>query len=145
MAHQKNIQPLVFDSNYFVALFSPDDSLHNQAAGLVNLIAEHSVIISNLIFAEIITVLSQKRGHDFAVQIGDYLLGSPLIKITHLDYLHHQASWKIFQSLHSKNVSFVDCTTLAMMQSEGIDTLVTFDTTDFKKLQKDYQFQIIAS
>lgn len=144
MAHQKNIQPLVFDSNYFVALFSPDDSLHSQASGLVNLIVERSVIISNLIFAEIITVLSQKRGHDFALQVGDYLLDSSLIKITHLDHLHHQVAWKIFQSLRSKNISFVDCTTLAVMQAEEIDTLVTFDITDFKKLQKDYQFQIIS-
>lgn len=145
MEHQKSTLPLVFDSNYFIALFNPDDALHQRASNLVHLIAEQSAIISNLVFSEIITILSQKRGHYIAEQAGTYLLESSLVKVVYFDHFHHQAAWKIFQGLNSKNISFVDCTTLAMMQAEEIDTLVTFDTTDFKKLQKDYQFQIIAS
>jgi len=144
MARQKSIQPLAFDSNYFIALFSPDDLLHERASHLVHLIAERTAIISNLVFAEIITVLSQQRGHDFAVQVGEYLLDSPFITIIQLDQLHHQMTWKIFRNTHSKNISFVDCSTITVMQTEGLDTLVTFDTTDFKKLQKDYQFKIIS-
>lgn len=144
MGHQKNTQPLVFDSNYFIALFSPDDSLHDQASNLVNLIAEYSAVLSNLVFSEIITILSQKRGHIIAEQAGDYLLDSSLIRIVYLDPFHQQIAWRIFQGVQHKNISFVDCSTLAIMQAEKLDTLVTFDTTDFTKLQKDYKFKIIS-
>lgn len=144
MIHQKNTQPLVFDSNYFIALFNPDDSLHYQASNLVHVVAECSGVISNLVFSEIVTILSQKRGHVIAEQAGEYLLDSSLVKVVYVDLFLHQKAWSIFKTVQYKNISFVDCSTLAMMQAEGLDTLVTFDTTDFKKLQKDYQFKIIS-
>lgn len=142
MVHQKNTQPLIFDSNVFVALFSPEDTLHKQASNFVGLIATHTVVISNLIFAEIVTVLSQKYGRAIAQEIGQYILDTPLITIMYFDTKSHQAAWDIFQSVEHKNISFVDCSTVALMQAEGITTLLTFDVTDFKKLQKQYRFKI---
>lgn len=144
MAHQKNTQPLVFDSNVFVALFSPQDGLHEQASNFAELIATRTVVISNLIFAEIVTVLSQKHGRDIAQEVGQYILNTSLINIVYFDTRSHQAAWDIFQSIDHKNISFVDCSTIALMQAEGITTLLTFDTTDFKKLQKQFHFTILS-
>ena len=50
------------DSNYFVSLFNPEDGLNEQAVTLAERIRSHNVslVISNFIFAEVVTVLSQK-------------------------------------------------------------------------------------
>ena len=145
MAHQKNIEPLVFDSNFFVGLFNVDDTLHQRAINLVNLIAERRVIISNLLFAEVITVLAQRSDWQLAAEVGNYLLSSDLIQIIYLDELLQRRAWEIFIKANNKNISFVDCSTMALMEAEGIHELVTFDVTDFKKLQKIYRFQVIKS
>lgn len=128
------------DSNYFVALFNPSDSLHKNALDVARRIdlQNISLVISNFVFLEIVTVLSQRRGRKVAVEVGEHLLTNPLIVIAHVDELLQRESWYIFQNIKNKDVSFVDSSIIAIMRSEEINTLLTFDTRDFRKLQKQY-------
>ncbi|MBI4119919.1 MAG: hypothetical protein HY454_00450 [Parcubacteria group bacterium] len=50
------------------------------------------------------------------------------------------SSWQIFKEIANKNVSFVDCSTIAVMKAEGIRHLLTLDLQDFKPLSKKYRF-----
>lgn len=87
-------------------------------------------VISNYVIAEILTVLSQKVSKSDAIQFKEEKLEKmEVVRIN--EYLEHQA-FEIFKKIKSKNVSFVDCTSFALMQSLGIKTVFTFDK-DFKK------------
>lgn len=130
------------DSNYFVALFNPSDALHKSALNIALGIdsQDTSLVISNLIFLEVVTVLSQRRDRKVAIEVGKHLLTNPLITMIHIDEPLQLESWRIFQNIKEKNISFVDSSIIAVMQSERINTLLTFDIQDFKKLQKQCRF-----
>lgn len=132
------------DANYFVALFNPYDSLHKKAFTIASALEKgnSTLIITNFVFLEIVTVLSQKRGRAVAVEAGNYLLSVPTITTIHIDEALNGDSWNIFQRIAHKDISFVDCSILAVIRAESIPTLLTFDITDFKRLQKEYRFRI---
>ncbi|HZX49667.1 MAG TPA: PIN domain-containing protein [Candidatus Paceibacterota bacterium] len=131
------------DSNYFVALFNTDDSLYEEARHIAQKISSDAtqLAISNFIFLEVVSILSQRKGKAAAIQAGQDILSHPsLINVVHVDETLQQAAWDIFQSIEHKNISFVDCSIIAAIKTEGIKKLLTFDKTDFKKLQKKYRF-----
>ncbi len=130
------------DSNYFVALYNKSDSLHPNALAIAKEIESHgtALVISNYTFLEIVTVLSQKRGRVPSVAAGSFLLSYVLLDIIHIDKDLHSDAWNIFKSVEDKNISFVDCSTIALMRSESIQKILTFDHTDFKTLQNKFRF-----
>ena len=130
------------DSNYFVALFNPPDMLHKRALALARKIDSQNtaLVVSNFVFLEIVTVLSQRRGRQVAIKVGEHLLTNSLITIIQVDELLQRESWHIFQNIIEKNVSFVDSSIVAIMKAEYITKLLTFDVDDFEKLRKRYQF-----
>jgi len=132
------------DSNFFVALFNPTDALYSTALKTAKEIDERNtfLVISNLVFLEIVTVLSQRRGREVAIETGKYLLSNPQITLIHIDELLQKESWNIFKKIKIKDISFVDCSIIASMKSEGIRDLLTFDIEDFKKIQKNYRFKL---
>lgn len=132
------------DSNYFIALFNAADAQATQAAQFAHELDSKKVklVISNFIFLEVVTVLSQRVSRSFAQQGGKNLLADKNIEIIHVNELLHQQTWSIFQEVQEKDVSFVDCSTIAVMRAENISTVLTFDQTDFKRLQRLYRFSL---
>jgi predicted nucleic acid-binding protein len=135
---------LFVDSNYWISLFHPNDSLHQKASAIGETLKQElcSLEISNLVFLEVVTVLSQRGGKLAGITAGKFFLEDPSIRIIHVDEHLQRESWRIFQDMPSKNMSFVDCSTLAVLRAEGIRKLLTFDTTDFKNLRKTYRFSL---
>jgi predicted nucleic acid-binding protein len=134
------------DSNYFIALFNFQDSLYRKARKTARSLdaKRPQLVISNFIFLEVTTVLSQKRGKSVALEAGRYLAKSSFIEIIHIDEFLHQQTWEIFQAIKYKDISFVDASTLAVLRVEGIAELLTFDIEDFKKLQKNFRFRLYS-
>jgi uncharacterized protein len=134
--------PVFVDSNFFIALFNPSDSQHKKAKELAKHLdnTPHQLLTSNLIFLEIVTVLSQKAGRQRSIAWGNKLAQSQNLHIIHIDEHLHRKTWDIFQSITNKNMSFVDCSALATMRHYEIKKLLTFDKADFAPLQKKYNF-----
>ena len=128
------------DSNYFIALYNPADTLHEKAKQIARQLLKDNphTVISNFVFLETVTVLSQKLGKNYPRAAGEKLLQSSSFIV--IDNQLQQKSWEIFQKTERKNISFVDCSTLAVMEFENITSLVSFDKTDFKPLQKFHRF-----
>lgn len=132
------------DSNYFVAFFNTNDTLHKKAVNLAKELERNNltILISNFIFLETVTVLAQRVGKEIALRVGRYLLEDPKINMLHIDAELQNAAWLIFQEIKDKNISFVDCSNLAVLRSEDGAELLTFDETDFKKLKRNYKFNL---
>ena len=132
------------DSNYFIALSHPDDAHYEKAVlAAVDLEREKVIlVVSNYIFLEVVTVLAQKRGKNVSVEAGKYMLNDPRIEHIHIDDALQSDTWSIFQNVQKKNMSFVDCSILAVIKSEGIKHLLTFDEKDFQPLQKRFSFSL---
>lgn len=132
------------DSNYFVALFNPTDALFEKAQAIAKILdtQEFPLVISNFVFLEVVTVLSQRRGRAVGLAVGNYLLSTPAVETMHIiDEELTNTTWGIFQRVKDKNISFVDCSIIAVMKADSITTLLTFDRTDFKKMGTIYNFR----
>ncbi len=133
------------DSNYYIALGNEYDTNHKRADHLHKQFSSPHItfVISNFTFLEIVTVLSQRINREFANTIGNEILTNKQIKIVHITEKLQQNSWQIFQEMNNKNMSFVDCSILAVLQYEGINELLTFDQKDFTPtIQKKYHFHL---
>lgn len=137
---------VLVDSNFLVAYFNRKDSLHQKASSISKnaLFNASNVYISNYVFLETSTIIAQKVSKKASILIGDYILNDSSFKLLHIDAYLHKVTWEIFNNINKKNVSFVDCSLLAVIQEQEIDNLLTFDTKDFKSFQKKFKFKIIS-
>ncbi len=133
------------DSNYFISLYNTGDSNHKKADAFSSKIIKSGIseVISNYVFSEIVTVTSQKVSKTAGLLIGNRLRGQKRLTIIHIDQKLHDATWEIFKKVNSKNISFVDCSILAVMKENDIRHLVTFDD-HFSAFKKLYRFKINA-
>jgi uncharacterized protein len=131
---------LFIDSNFFIALYNPSDNLHEKAKQISKQLQLDNpyIYFSNFIFLETVTILSQRVSRDHARAAGNKLLNTNSFII--VDKPLQKRSWEIFEKIDKKNVSFVDCSTLAIMEFENISLLLSFDRTDFNQLQNLYKF-----
>ena len=137
-----NDTSIFVDSNFFVASFAEEDSQHAKALSLIQeLFKKQTIVISNFIFLEVVTVLSQRFGRELAIASGNRLLSDPRIRIIYIDQELQRTSWDIFQEIKKKNMGFVDCSIMAAMEAENINRLLTFDRTDFAPLRKRFHFK----
>lgn len=132
------------DSNVFIALSNEKDTLHHQSLRVATKLEEANVplVISNLIFSEVVTILSQRVTKTVSIRAGKKILESPTVKMIFIDEYLHSPSWQIFQEISRKDMSFVDCSILAVMRAEGIQKLLTFDREDFSPLKKQFVFEL---
>ncbi len=130
------------DSSFLIALYNVSDTLHGHTGEVNKRLAssEPYLYISNYILLEVLTVLSQKVGRSQAIDIGKHIIGDGQIEVIHITEDLQIMSWEIFQSIENKNMSFVDCSILAVMQSAGFRHLLTFNKTDFTPLRRRFAF-----
>ncbi len=136
----ENRSRVFVDSNFFVAFFNPADSLHSRAVAAAKKLYQDdaALVISNFIFLEVVTVISQRVGRESALRVGAHLLNDPRkIEIIHIDPFLQDSAWRIFQSIPKKDVGFVDCSILAVLRAEDIRSLLTFDAADFRRALKN--------
>lgn len=116
------------DSSAWVALYHRDDS-HAALAEKIskNLVRQHaSLVTTNYIVAETLTVVSQRSGKQRAQEFGHFVFNGT-IPIVRIDDILDRQAFKLFSSLPDKNVSFVDCTSFVLCQELGIKNIFGFD------------------
>lgn len=132
------------DSNVFIALANKDDYLHQKAKILKEKLRKEKarLVISNLVLAEILTVLSIRVSKKKAVEFGELVFkkSKQLIIIRATSSLEELA-FSYFKKIKSKNVSFVDCLTLAIVEVFGIKRVFSFDKD---LLQPKTKFELIS-
>ena len=112
-----------------MALFRTGDPDHQKALSLSKQVSDNLGFISKYIFAETVTILSQKEGKKQSIDAGETLKKN--FEWIEMDDELEKLAWEIFKKQTSKNVSFIDCTTFALYQQGVFDKAFAFDS-DFK-------------
>ena len=117
------------DSNFWIGLFNPLDESHLRSLVVSSKLHDlrASFLISNYIFSEVTSVMSLRAGRESGIAAGNYLMTQTNISIIHIDQVLHQGAWQIFQEIQQKDLGFVDCSILAVLRTEAVDALLTFD------------------
>lgn len=120
------------DASFYVSLLKPTDSNHETAVAIAR---EHGMapkLTSQAVLGEVATVGSQRFSKEATIVfIEDILRGSTTTILFETHELVDRA-WEIFKKVTKKDVSWVDCYSLAIIEEYKIETVLTFD----KDLQK---------
>lgn len=123
------------DSDAFVAFVKKDDSNHKKAKQIFEKLQDAPItyVTSDYVFAEVVTVLSQKVNHEAAVAfIKNTKSEDSIFLIERINEKLEDEAIQIFISQTSKNVSFIDCVNKAIIREKQMDGIFSFDD-DYKK------------
>ena len=120
------------DTSAFVAIENDEELNYFLAQSILEKVdsSKATLVTSNYVIAETLTVLSQRVSKKVAIKFQEEDV--PALEVIRIEKSTEEVAFEIFKKLDSKNVSFVDCTSFALMKQFGITTAFTFDK-DFKK------------
>ena len=121
---------VLFDADALIALAHEDDANNKKAVALFAKLEQQTVqfTISNYVLAEVITVVSRKFGHQAAISFIDHIKSTTSgINEYWITEEIEQRAIVLFKKQTSKNVSFVDCTNMVLVDVEGFDEIFSFD------------------
>ena len=133
MTNTHMISKVFVDTNVFLAIRNENDPTHKKAVELLKFIKDHKVKIytSSDIIAESLTVISMKLGKKIALEFLDEVGDNA--KEIFVDESIHKQTRLYFKKVKSKNISFIDCSSVIVMKRNKIDVIFSFDE-DFKKM-----------
>lgn len=119
---------IFIDTDVVIALAVADDSNYSRSKKLQKIIDESKlkVFTSNFVIGEIITVLSQRIGVEFASKIGKHMMDGG-ITIINVSRDQMKKALKKFSEQTSKNSRFTDMINMVLMDELKIDTIFSFD------------------
>ncbi len=146
MAAKSKGDDVFVDSNFFCAFYNPKDSQHLKALSLAKKLSLSKVQlwISNYIFLEVVTIISQRVGKKEGIAVGNKIKNDDFVSNIHIDESLHQLSWEFFRQVSKKDPSFVDLSIIAVMKSRDIHTLLTFDK-DLILIARFSKIKVISS
>ncbi|MFH1601479.1 MAG: PIN domain-containing protein [Candidatus Shapirobacteria bacterium] len=117
------------DTSALVAYLRPADSCHKKAVKVWERLRKDqpNLILTNYILAEFFTVIRQRIGIKAAVKAGEIIKRSSYFKIIWADQVLDEEAWKIFKKNTQKNISFVDCVSIAVIEKLKINAVFGFD------------------
>ncbi|MEM2874667.1 MAG: type II toxin-antitoxin system VapC family toxin [Candidatus Hadarchaeales archaeon] len=127
---------IFLDTCVLIAARNADDKNHARAKEIMRSVlkGEHGEIYtSDYVIDEAITLMLRRtRSLRLAIDMGDHVLSSPRIRKLWVTEDVFGRAWKLFKS-QKRPMSFTDCTSLALMEKNGIGKIASFDS-DFDGL-----------
>jgi len=120
--------PAILDTNVLFARVSSRDQYHDRARDIIDGIDQGDlprVVVTNYVVAEVLNLTREKLGPDPATDLLDRLLEGVNFESFHspkTDFISAQTIFRRYPEL-----SFVDATLVARMQTEDIEYIYSFD------------------
>jgi uncharacterized protein len=117
------------DTAAFLAIENRRDAYHEKALNYQRAFLKKGVplVTSDYVLDESYTIIRILAGHAVAVQFGDALRASRLLRVEHVTSEIVETAWRIFKDFADHEFSFTDCTSFVLMERLGIETAFTFD------------------
>lgn len=124
---------IFIDSSFYLSLLKSRDSNHEKAATQWRSLPDDAQkMTSQAIVGEVLTVGSQRHDRQLTIAFVEEIRNGNTIIVLETAPLVARA-WEIFKRVTKKDVSWVDCYSLAIIEAYKIPTVFTFDK-DFKRL-----------
>jgi hypothetical protein len=122
------------DTSAFAALENRRDGRHESATREYRRLirARTSLLTSDYVFDEVVTLLKVRAGAQIALAWGKRLLASSLYELLIVDRTLLDSALDIFGGALDQAFSFTDCTSFALMRAHRIDAAFAFDD-DFRR------------
>ena len=126
---------VLLDSSVIISFYNDKDQNHQKAINLSKELFDgtKTILISDYIFDECITVILQKEDINKAIKLGEYLLNSQIVDLR-INESTLEFAWEYFKTKNPGKLSFTDCVNIACLNLLNIDYLATFDK-EFSKVR----------
>lgn len=121
---------IVADSSYFVALADRKDRWHREAVRVRGSVPQE-FLVSDLVLAEVVTIIGDRRGGKPAQTLYEYFIDECELEFVSEDLLRDAVAVH-FQ--YDGGLSVADCASVVLMTRRGIRDIVSFDR-DFDKVR----------
>lgn len=117
------------DTSAFLSIENRQDSHHAEALSFRDtcLKTGETLITSDYVLDESYTIIRRRAGHAIAVQFGEALWTTRLLRIEYVTPEIIEEAWHIFKTFADHDFSFTDCTSFILMERLRISTAFTFD------------------
>jgi hypothetical protein len=117
------------DTSALVGIFFRDDEWHVAAVRTLEELqrARKRLLTTSDVFGETLTALRRWAGHRQAVQAGEALRRSQVVRIVNVGPRLREVAWALFKKYDDQEFSFTDCTSFATMTQYRIRLAFTFD------------------
>ncbi len=117
------------DTSAFLAIENRRDANHRRALAFrdESLEAGEPLVTSDYVLDESYTIIRLRAGHSIAVEFGEAVRASRVLRIESVTPQILNRAWVIFKTFSDKTFSFTDCTSFALMEELGIATVFTVD------------------
>lgn len=129
---------LFIDTGPLVARTYRPDPRHRESVDVFRRISDRTLpyrllFTSNYVVDETLTRLLYEAGHPAAVQGLRLLRGSTALRIVRVTEEDERRADEVFLRYADQRISYTDCTSEAVMERLGIDTVFSFDR-DFETM-----------
>ena len=121
---------IFIDSSYFVALVDTKDQWHQKAKGLISVVTDETILISDLIIVESVSIVGKRSGGKAGEQLYNYFTDN--CHIIHLDEKLLRGGMSEFIK-YDGTLSVSDAVSVFIMKKKRLDRIVSFDS-DFDKV-----------
>ena len=117
------------DTSAFLAIENLRDTHHEEALSYQRscLKKGRPLATSDYVLDETYTIIRIRAGHAIAVQFGEALRASRLMRVEYLTPDTIESAWRIFKTFADHEFSFTDCTSFVLMERLGLEAAFTFD------------------
>lgn len=126
-------EAIFVDTGAWVALRYRRDSMHGRAVAALKKLRHRrtELVTTDYVLAETVTLLKARGAVEHAIELGDMLREGQVARLVPVEGSHRDKAWALFVRFKALRVGYVDCTSFAVMQSEGLSRAFTFDA-DFR-------------
>ena len=114
------------DTGAWYALVDSDDADHAAAAVFLSA-NKLSLVTTNFVFSETVTLIRYRLGFKAAHSFGQKLKASGSVRVVAVTAADEERAWEIFTKYRDQDFSFVDCTSFAAMERMKMTVAFAFD------------------
>lgn len=130
MARTPNVPGELFlDASFAIALSSPRDQHHEQAARLASQVEQRGVqlVTTRAVVLEIGNALAKRRHREAAAALLDALEHDPSVQVIPLSEELFQRGWALYRQHQDKEWGLTDCISFVVMRDRGLTDALTAD------------------
>ena len=126
---------IVLDTSFLVSFYLSEDVNHEKALELAEQNAKETMLLSDVILFEMLTVLNYKAGIARAREAHDELLGNRSIRFFYLSEIEKDEILGLFFAQGKSRLSYADVS-VAYMAKRGKAKVLTFDEIILKLMKQ---------
>jgi len=117
------------DTGAWLALYDRKDQNHRTAKEASTHFRDErvSLVTTDYVFDEAVTIIRMRVGHKEAVSFGNALSKSKVVRVVEINSDIKKEAWNIFEKYKDHRFSYTDCTSFAVIFRMKIDKVFGYD------------------